>query len=308
MSKVVPLEPTEQARTSPCPEPEPVARSGRARARPISAVCCWAWPACTKPTRPQGGRADALADIFIALTRSAERDIRQALAERLADADWAPAALIQMLAADEIEIARPMIAASPLLLDDDLLQLLVDCSIEHQIEVARRPDLGGDGGARHPRARRAGGDDRPGHQPQRRGWKPDGFAELVEQSRASWPPCARRWRGIPRLDEPWPSGCITGSARPCVRRSATASPSIPPRWRRAVRGRDRAGPPRANRPTASPRRRRGHRRAAGQQAARGRPAAPRLSDPRPARGKAGRLRRTALAALGGFDVAHVRAR
>ncbi|MGH7026746.1 DUF2336 domain-containing protein [Brevundimonas sp.] len=92
--------------------------------------------------RAHGGAPDALADIFIALTRSAEREIRQALAQRLAKVEWAPAALVRMLAADEIEIARPVIAASPLLLDDDLLQVLADCSIEHQIQVALRPNIG----------------------------------------------------------------------------------------------------------------------------------------------------------------------
>ena len=101
-----------------------------------------------------GGAPDALADIFVALTRSAEREIRQVLAQRLAKVDWAPVALVRMLAADEIHIARPVIAASPLLLDDDLLQLLSDCSIEHQIQVALRPDLG----AAVARAIIAGGD------------------------------------------------------------------------------------------------------------------------------------------------------
>lgn len=89
-----------------------------------------------------GGAPDALADIFIALTRNAEREIRRNLAGQLAGADWPPAALIKMLAADEIDVARPVIAASPLLLDDDLLQLLADCSIEHQIQVALRPGIG----------------------------------------------------------------------------------------------------------------------------------------------------------------------
>ncbi|WP_312783713.1 DUF2336 domain-containing protein [Brevundimonas sp.] len=101
-----------------------------------------------------GGAPEALADIFVALTRSAEREIRRVLAQRLAKVDWAPPALVRMLAADEIEIARPVIAASPLLLDDDLLQLLADCSIEHQIQVALRPDLG----AAVARAIVAGGD------------------------------------------------------------------------------------------------------------------------------------------------------
>lgn len=101
-----------------------------------------------------GGAPEALADIFIALTRSAEREIRQVLAQRLAKVEWAPAALVRMLAADEIEIARPVIAASPLLLDDDLIQLLTDCSIEHQIQVALRPNIG----AAVARAIVAGGD------------------------------------------------------------------------------------------------------------------------------------------------------
>lgn len=90
----------------------------------------------------EGSAPAALTDIFIGLARSAEREIRQTLAHRLAKVDWAPPALVRMLAADEIEIARPVIAASPLLQDEDLLRLLADCSIEHQIQVALRPDIG----------------------------------------------------------------------------------------------------------------------------------------------------------------------
>ncbi len=76
------------------------------------------------------------------LVVEAERDIRQRLAERLADAAWAPSALINILALDEIEIARPIIARSPVLRDHDLIRLLVQATLEHQIEVARRPRLG----------------------------------------------------------------------------------------------------------------------------------------------------------------------
>ena len=83
-----------------------------------------------------------LASIFMTLVVEAERDIRRRLAERLATAEWAPATLINVLALDEIEIARPIIAASPLLKDHDLIRLLVEATIEHQMEVARRPNLG----------------------------------------------------------------------------------------------------------------------------------------------------------------------
>ncbi len=83
-----------------------------------------------------------LNSIFMSLVVEAERDIRLRLAEKLADAAWAPTALINVLALDDIEIARPIIAGSPVLQDPDLVRLLVEATIEHQIEVARRPNIG----------------------------------------------------------------------------------------------------------------------------------------------------------------------
>jgi uncharacterized protein (DUF2336 family) len=79
-----------------------------------------------------------VAEIFRGLVAKAEREIRQALAERLASSTWAPRDLICLLCADDIEIARPLIAQSPVLTDDDLIELLRTMAIEHQIEVARR--------------------------------------------------------------------------------------------------------------------------------------------------------------------------
>ncbi len=81
-------------------------------------------------------------DIFMLLVVEAEHDIRARLADKLATARWAPRALMNVLALDEIEIARPIIANSPVLQDVDLIRLLVEATIEHQIEVARRPALG----------------------------------------------------------------------------------------------------------------------------------------------------------------------
>jgi uncharacterized protein (DUF2336 family) len=85
---------------------------------------------------------DLLNSIFMSLVVEAERDIRKRLAEKLAGVDWAPIALINVLALDDIEIARPIIAASPILQDHDLIRLLIEATVEHQIEVARRPGLG----------------------------------------------------------------------------------------------------------------------------------------------------------------------
>jgi hypothetical protein len=57
--------------------------------------------------------------------------------------NWRDMTPVAMLALDEIEIARPIIAQSPLLKDQDLLRVLVEATIEHQIEVARRPRISG---------------------------------------------------------------------------------------------------------------------------------------------------------------------
>lgn len=91
----------------------------------------------------EAARAKAIVDeLFMTLVVDAERVVRRRLAERIADVDWAPKALIHVLALDDIEIARPVIARSPLLDDDDLVRLLVEATLEHQIEVARRPAIG----------------------------------------------------------------------------------------------------------------------------------------------------------------------
>lgn len=88
--------------------------------------------------------ARALIDqVFMALVVQAESDVRGKLAARIADAPWAPKALIDILALDGIEIARPIIAESPLLADTDLIRLMVEATLEHQIEIARRPHIDG---------------------------------------------------------------------------------------------------------------------------------------------------------------------
>lgn len=142
MSTVVPLEPAKPSQAVPLSGLDQLLDLAKKRSPDDQNRLLMGVAGLYESAGAHGGAPEALADIFIALTRSAEREIRQVLAQRLARADWAPAALVRMLAADEIEIARPVIAASPLLLDDDLLQLLADCSIEHQIQVALRPDIG----------------------------------------------------------------------------------------------------------------------------------------------------------------------
>ncbi len=87
------------------------------------------------------GAAAQVEALFLTLVGEAERDIRARLAERLAWSEWAPPRLIETLASDDIEVARPIIAASPLLKDEVLIRLLAEATLAHQIEVARRPRL-----------------------------------------------------------------------------------------------------------------------------------------------------------------------
>lgn len=92
---------------------------------------------------PAGELSPVLGEIFLTLARQAEREVRKVLSEKLAHADWAPAALVNVLALDEIEIARPILTFSPILQDDDLLRVMIEASLEHQIAIARRPQISG---------------------------------------------------------------------------------------------------------------------------------------------------------------------
>ena len=85
----------------------------------------------------------AFGDIFLTIADQIERDIRKVLARRLAEADWAPRAVVEVLMMDEIEIARPLLASSPVLQDEDMMRVLLEATLEHQIEVALRPKLSG---------------------------------------------------------------------------------------------------------------------------------------------------------------------
>ncbi len=119
--------------------------------------------ALCKAQKPSSAAEPVLGDIFLKLIADAENEVRQTLAESLADAAWAPRSLIDLLMLDEIEIARPIIARSPMLRDEDLMRILVEATIDHQIEVARRPQISArvadaviDAGAAGPMAALAG--------------------------------------------------------------------------------------------------------------------------------------------------------
>jgi len=82
------------------------------------------------------------ADILKRLSKDVEMAIRIRLAERLADDAHAPHDLILLLADDRIEVARLILARSPVLTDSDLARLVEHGSDDHQAAIADRPAIG----------------------------------------------------------------------------------------------------------------------------------------------------------------------
>jgi uncharacterized protein (DUF2336 family) len=67
--------------------------------------------------------------------------VRRALAQALATSAMAPAVVVHALAADQPEVAIPVLEASPLFIDTDLVDVVATGSSEIQTAIARRPML-----------------------------------------------------------------------------------------------------------------------------------------------------------------------
>jgi uncharacterized protein (DUF2336 family) len=76
--------------------------------------------------------------ILTGLLHEVEADVRKKLACRIATLEGAPRELIRALAADEIEIAEPILANSPVLSTQDLLDIIAARSPAHREVIARR--------------------------------------------------------------------------------------------------------------------------------------------------------------------------
>lgn len=73
-----------------------------------------------------------------------EMQVRESLANRLAAEGSAPRELIRRLAHDEIAVARPVLQQSPVLTQDDLIEITQNHSQDHLQAIAVRSDIGGD--------------------------------------------------------------------------------------------------------------------------------------------------------------------
>lgn len=82
-----------------------------------------------------------LIEIMRALSMQVDTGLRMALAERLSDYPDADHDLVCMLAHDEVEVATPIILKSLVLTDQDLVEIVRQCSVDHWALVARRPEI-----------------------------------------------------------------------------------------------------------------------------------------------------------------------
>ncbi len=83
-----------------------------------------------------------MSDVLGTLIHDIEMEIRQDLAQRLADLPNAPRELALMLANDEIDVARPLLTRSGVLTDPDLIEIIGQRTKEHRLAIALQKPLG----------------------------------------------------------------------------------------------------------------------------------------------------------------------
>lgn len=82
--------------------------------------------------------SELIADVLIGLLRQAEKDLREAISERLSIIDNVPLRVVLQMANDEIDVARPMLKNSNVLGDLDLIYIIKSKTTEYWQSVAER--------------------------------------------------------------------------------------------------------------------------------------------------------------------------
>lgn len=85
--------------------------------------------------------SELITDVLLGLMKQAERDLRLALSERLSTMENVPLRMILTIANDDIDIAEPVLRASPVLQDLDLLYILQSHGVRHGRAIAFRDGL-----------------------------------------------------------------------------------------------------------------------------------------------------------------------
>jgi uncharacterized protein (DUF2336 family) len=82
-----------------------------------------------------------MTEILRQLIHDVEVSVRRALAERLAEQPLAPHELVIALANDEIEVAHPLLVNSDVLQDLELIEIIRNRTLEHQLAIGIRKSL-----------------------------------------------------------------------------------------------------------------------------------------------------------------------
>ncbi|MBL4721114.1 MAG: DUF2336 domain-containing protein [Alphaproteobacteria bacterium] len=83
-------------------------------------------------------------EILNQVVRDAEMSVRKTMSACLAELPDAPRDLVRLLANDSIEIAQPILSKSGVLQDEDLLDIVRNRTMEHQLAVSVRRNLSAD--------------------------------------------------------------------------------------------------------------------------------------------------------------------
>lgn len=75
------------------------------------------------------------------LVRDVAKEVRRALAQQIADSQEVPAWVARRLASDDIEVAEPVLRSSPLLTDEDLIEIVRTNAMQYALAVAGRNQL-----------------------------------------------------------------------------------------------------------------------------------------------------------------------
>lgn len=81
-------------------------------------------------------------DILEKLAYDLETQARQELARRIAAEEHAPRKLVRRLASDEIAVAEPVLQQSPVLTQDDLVEISEQGGQQHLLAITQRMDVG----------------------------------------------------------------------------------------------------------------------------------------------------------------------
>lgn len=81
--------------------------------------------------------------ILTGLIGHVEAEVRRKVSTRLSTLKSAPHELTKLLAADEIEVARPILHHSPVLTDSDLIEIIEIKTTDHREAIAKRPEVPG---------------------------------------------------------------------------------------------------------------------------------------------------------------------